>query len=88
MNPRNRLVAAVTTSGLVLSLSFPAEGKAPTQDAGLSCSGGAKPLSLSVEAFREKLQGLSPALGDETTRGKVKNIVQFLNCFRPGWRNC
>lgn len=40
MNPRNRLVAAVTTSGLVLSLSFPAEGKAPTQDAGLSCSGG------------------------------------------------
>jgi len=85
-----KLLAAVTASGAILSLTFAAEGS----DAGLQLTRDeAGSLPLRVEQLRTKLLASSPAsrqAGDQ----RIEHVVQFfnfLNCHRadrPGWKNC
>ena len=82
-----KLLAAVTASGTILSLTFAAEGNDPgtqmTRD-------GTGSLPLRVEQLRAKLLASSPA-SRQGRDERIEHVVQFfnfLNCHRPGWKNC
>jgi hypothetical protein len=90
MRHKGRLVAAVTASGAILCLTLSASGRSVDGQSNPNLSR-EKPLSLRVEDLREKLRAGFPALGREPGQQKIDNVVQFfnfLNCHRPGWKNC
>jgi hypothetical protein len=86
-----KLLAAVTASGAILSVSFATEGKdlaiPMTRD-------GPDSLPRLVEQLRAKLQAASPASQQGGGKQRIEHVVQFFNfqnCQRPdkpGWKNC
>ena len=88
MRSKPKLLAAITASGAVLCLSVPAEGHRANNQGELAIESESRPLSMRVEQLQEKLRSSSPAFGEPSAEGRIDNIVQFFNCFRPGWRNC
>jgi len=90
MKSKRKLLAAITASGAVLTLSVSADSRVYPLDAG-STNPFPELLSLRVEQLKEKLRVILPD-DDGATNGKIENIVQFFNfynCMRPPyWRNC
>jgi hypothetical protein len=90
MGSKNRLLAAVTASGLMLCLNVSTDASVAIKDTDPTIDKG-KSLSFRVNELREKLGTLAPAFEDDKAGSRIDNIVQFFNffnCFRPGWRNC
>jgi hypothetical protein len=87
---RHRLVAGATASGAVLWLTLSANGHSLEQQS-VSVPSEERILPQRVDDLRKKLRAELPELGSGKGSGAVQNIVQFfnfLNCSRPGWRNC
>lgn len=79
------LLAAVTTTGLVLSLTFPVNASEPAGATIEASAGTAQPLSDRVDRLKAKLRATLPS------QGKIENIVQFFNfsnCSRGSWTKC
>ena len=88
MDPNHKLFAALTTTGMVLSLILPANATKPIA---LRIEDGtgvvASPLSHRVDRMKAKLRTVSP----RNSQGTIKNIVQFFNfsnCSKGKWHNC
>jgi len=89
MSSKPGLLAALTTTGVLLSLTFPADGVQPPS---IEARGNVvEPLAQRVDRLKAKLR---TSLFDEAApQGEIENIVQFFNflnnpCFRGEWRNC
>jgi hypothetical protein len=78
MKPTPKLLAAITTSGAILTLGVCAPGQASTQPE-LTLGTDTKPLSARVEDLRKKLLSSSRGLTEASPEGKIDNIVQFFN---------
>jgi hypothetical protein len=79
------LLAAVTTTGLVLSLTLPVNASERAGATFEASAGMAQPLSDRVDRLKAKLRATLPS------QGKIENIVQFFNfsnCSRGGWTKC
>jgi hypothetical protein len=87
MGSNPKVFAALTTTGMVLSLILPASGiesHAAGIEAGTSTT---HPLSHRVDRLKAKLRNIPPP----ASQGKIENIVQFFNfsnCSRGTWKNC
>ena len=85
MGSNPRLFAALTTTGMVLSLTLPANA---VETFGIEASTRpAHPLSIRVDRLKAKLRDSLPP----KSQGKIENIVQFFNfsnCSRGSWKNC
>jgi hypothetical protein len=85
-----RLLAAITTSGAILSLSFSADADQGIRTLRTNAND-TPPLSLRVEQLRARLLAASPSTQDGTSAGRIDHLVQFFNffnCARSTWKNC
>lgn len=83
-----KLLAAITASGAILSLTFTAESNDPGTRKPADI---ADPLPRLVDQLRAKLLASAPAPQDGTGEQRIEHVVQFFNffnCQKPGWKNC
>jgi hypothetical protein len=79
MRSSHKLLAAVTASGVVLCLSVSAPAQQAGNQSALMRGSETKPLAARVEQLRQKLRSVSPVFHDDSTEGRIDNVVQFFN---------
>ena len=79
MKSNPKLLAAITASGAILSLCVSAQAHRASNQTELTLASEIKPLSARVEQLRTKLQTSSPVFRENSTEGRIENIVQFFN---------
>jgi hypothetical protein len=84
-NPK--LFVALTTAGMVLSLTLPANAIEPAAASVEASASVAGFLSRRVDRLKAKLRATLPP----ASQGTIENIVQFFNfsnCSRGNWTKC
>lgn len=76
MSTKPKLQAALTTTGLILSLTLPAAAAAPSSDVGTRDT---ETLSQRVDRLKAKARASMQTSGDPARHGVIENIVQFFN---------
>jgi hypothetical protein len=79
MKSNHKLLAAITASGAVLSLTVSAHAHQTSNHSEFILGSKSTPLSTRVEQLRKKLRSVSPLLTEGSAEGQIDNIVQFFN---------
>jgi hypothetical protein len=79
MNSNTKLLAAITVSGAILSLSVSAQANNAVDQRELDLGSESTSLAARVEQLRQKLRSASPVFEEGSTEGRIDNVVQFFN---------